>query len=138
MGGRRLILLDTHVLIWLDQDNPDLGPTARERADRAHRAADLAVSAVSFWEIAMLAAKGRIVVGLPLPKWRLDLLRSGLVEIALDGRLGIAAAELGGIHSDPADRMIVASARANGATLLTADERIPDWPGKLDRLDARL
>ncbi len=138
MGGRRLILLDTHALIWLDQDHPALGPTARERADQAHRAAELAVSAITFWEIAMLAAKGRIVMNVPPPRWRLDLLRSGLVEIALDGQIGMAAAELRDIHSDPADRIIIASALANGAALLTADQRILDWPGKLDRLDARL
>ena len=86
----------------------------------------------------MLAAKERIVMGVPVPQWRLDLLQSGLVEITLDGQVGIAAAHLEGFHSDPADHMIVASAIANGAALLTADQRILDWPGKLDRHDARL
>ena len=138
MGGHSLILLDTHALIWLDQDDPALGAGARERADHALRAADLAVSAISFWEIAMLAATERIVVGIPIPQWRLDLLRSGLVEIALDGAVGFAAAQLRDIHSDPADRIIIASALAYGATLLTADQRMLDWPGKLDRHDARL
>lgn len=137
MGSRALILLDTHVLVWLDQDDPSLGPAARERADDALRAGELAVSAISFWEIAMLAAKRRIVMKMPLASWRRDLVRSGLIEIPLDGDIGIAATELQGLHPDPADRLILATAILNGAALLTADQRMLDWPGKLDRHDAR-
>ncbi len=137
MGGRPLILLDTHVLVWLDQDDPTLGPAAREHADQALRATELTVSAISFWEIAMLEAKRRMVMKMPLARWRRDLLDSGLAEIPLDGQIGVAAAELSDFHSDPADRIIVATAILNGAVLLTADQRMLDWPGKLDRHDAR-
>ncbi len=137
MGSRALILLDTHVLVWLDQDDPSLGPAAHERADDALRAGELAVSAISFWEVAMLAAKRRIVMQMPLASWRRDLLRSGLIEIPLDGDVGIAATELRGLHPDPADHIILATAILNGAVLLTADQKLLDWPGKLDCQDAR-
>ena len=65
MGRRTFLLLDTHVLIWLDQDNSSLGPKARKRADLALQQGRLAVSAISFWEIAMQVAKGRITMALP-------------------------------------------------------------------------
>ncbi len=137
MGGVELILLDTHVLIWLDQDDPALGGNARTAADEALRDGALAVSAISFWEVAMLAARGRIEIGLPIFRWRLDLLGSGLIEIALDGQVALAASALVGFHRDPADRFIVATAQAAGATLLTADQRLLDWADRLVRHDAR-
>lgn len=137
MGGAGLILLDTHALIWLDQDDPALGDRARELADGALSEGALAVSAISFWEVAMLAAKGRIAINLPLAQWWLDFMRAGMLEIALDGEIALAATKLGNLHPDPADRFIVATARALGATLLTADRRLLDWSGRLDRSDAR-
>lgn len=138
MGGGALILLDTHALIWLDQDDPALGPAARQRADTSLKDNCLAVSAISFWETAMLAAKGRIVMSLPLPTWRRDLLSLGLIEIPVDGEIGITAVHLENLHSDPADRMIIATALLWGAILMTADQRILDWSGKLERINARL
>ena len=98
MGGWALILLDTHSLIWLDQDDPTLGPVARQRADAALKDHCLAISAISFWEIAMLVAKGRIVMDLPPLVWRQDLLRSGLIEIPVDGEIGITAVHLEHLH----------------------------------------
>ena len=86
----------------------------------------------------MLVAKRRIAMDMPLAAWRLDLLGAGLMEIAVDGSIGITAAELAAAHADPADRMIMASAQVNGADLLTADKLILGWPGRLDRHDARL
>ena len=52
-----MILLDTHVLVWLDQDTPQLGTSCRMQADIALADGDLAVSAISFWEVAMLVHK---------------------------------------------------------------------------------
>jgi PIN domain nuclease of toxin-antitoxin system len=73
-----------------------------------------------------------------LEVWRRDLLESGVIELPLGGGGCIAAAELEDFHADPADRLIVASAQQIGATLLTADKKILDWPGRLDRRDARV
>ncbi|NOU23806.1 MAG: type II toxin-antitoxin system VapC family toxin [Methyloglobulus sp.] len=131
-----LILLDTHVLIWLDQDDPALGSEARKRADLALQQGKLAVSAITFWETAMLVAKGRVTMTLPIAAWRRDLLSLGLVEIPVDGDIGIAAAQLD-LHGDPADRIIVATAQIRGATLLTADHPLLQWDNSLERFDAR-
>ena len=86
----------------------------------------------------MLARRGRIGLHVALETWRRDLLASGLVEVAVDGEVGIAAAGLEDLHGDPADRMIVATATLNGALLITADHRLLDWSGRYDRHDARL
>jgi PIN domain nuclease of toxin-antitoxin system len=88
VGGRTLILLDTHPLIWLDQDDPALGLVARQSINAALNDNCLTVSAISFWELAMLVAKGRIVMDLLLPAWRQDLLDLGLIEIPVDGEVG--------------------------------------------------
>jgi PIN domain nuclease of toxin-antitoxin system len=132
-----VILLDTHVLLWLDQGRPELGRLARRRTDEAVGRGELAVSAISFWEIATLAQRGRVQLRLPADAWRRNLLRSGLYEMPIDGRIGIRAAELEQLHRDPADRLIVASAMELGAQLMTADERILGWAGNLLRVDAR-
>jgi PIN domain nuclease of toxin-antitoxin system len=110
---------------------------ARQSIDAAQKDNGLAVSAISFWEIAMLVAKGRIVMDIPLSAWRQDLLNLGLVEIPVDGEVGIAAVQFEDLHNDPADRIIIATALLQRAVLVTADHRILEWPGKLDRLDAR-
>ena len=62
----------------------------------------------------------------------------GLIELPITGAIGITALQLRNLHPDTADRLIVATAQEVGATLLTADEKILAWPGRLDRRDARL
>lgn len=137
MGSAALILLDTHALLWLEQESPALGRAARRLADEALGAGRLAVSAISFWEVALLSVKGRIEADLPVAQWRRDLLGAGLVEVPVDGEIGASAARLSDLHADPADRMIAATAILKGATLLTAEERILKWPGAMHRRDAR-
>ncbi len=138
MGSEPLILLDTHALVWLTEGDDRLGKKARKKLDEALINDSLAVSAISFWEIAMLSRKGRIDLHRPLDVWREALLESGLVEIPLSGEIGIVAASLDEFHGDPADRMIVATAMIDGATLVTADARILGWKGKLRTRDARV
>ncbi len=83
----------------------------------------------------MLKAKSRIRFPEDVEIWRREQLQQGMMEIAIDGQIGILAASLSDFHADPADRLIVATA-LEGSTLLTADARILDWPGQLDRLRA--
>ncbi len=132
-----LTVLDTHALIWLDQAAPHLGPQSRHRADTALKGGLLAVSALSFWEATMLAAKGRMTMALPPSVWRRDLLGLGLMEIPVDGEMGIMAAQLD-LHGDPADRIIAATALLKSAVLITADAVLLDWTNPLERFDARL
>lgn len=130
-----MTLLDTHVLVWLRVGNPRLGKRARAAIDRALRSDEIAVSAVSFWELEMLSRRHRIDLPCPAGEWRGILMREGLVEIPLDGEVAVRAAGLRSFHRDPVDRFIVATALA-GHQLVTADQRILEWPENLDRLDA--
>ena len=138
MGSGALILLDTHVLIWLDQDDPALGPIVRHCITAALREKRVATSAISFWEVAMLVVKERITMEVPVATWRTDLLTLGLVEIPVDGEIGVSAVHLEHLHGDPADRIIMATALSREAVLITADRKLLEWPGQLERLDARM
>jgi PIN domain nuclease of toxin-antitoxin system len=132
-----VILLDTHVLLWLDRDDAQLGHQARKTIAQAWERCQMAVSVISFWEAAMLNRRGRIHLGLPPERWRADWLEAGLLELPLEGGIALQAVELDAFHADPADRFIAASAIWHRATLLTADQAILNWPGSLQRLDGR-
>ena len=132
-----MIVLDTHVLVWLDQGLPNLGPRCRGLADGALEEDALTVSAITFWEVAMLVARKRLALELTVDQWRRDLLAAGLREIPVDGRVGVRAVSLTGLHRDPADRIIAATAELHEASLATADRRLLDWRSEVLRLDAR-
>jgi PIN domain nuclease of toxin-antitoxin system len=133
-----VVLLDTHVLVWLDEASPRLGEAAIEMIDTAFQSGVAAVSAISFWEVGMLIRKGRIRFEMDLGVWRDDFLEQGLVELAVTGEIGIRAADFENFHGDPADRLIAASALQHSATLLTADERLLSSKLGTKCLDARL
>ncbi len=129
------MVLDTHVLLWLRRGDQRLGRKARREIDQAWRSDGVGVSAISFWEVAMLERKGRLSLKVPVGPWRREQLEQGIVEIPLDGEIGIRAVHLPDLHADPADRLIVATA-LDAHRLATADRRLLAWPGPLDRLDA--
>ena len=121
-------LLDTHVLIWWLNDLTRLLPQQREVVEAASPDAPMHVSDISLWEVAMLQSLGRIRLALPLREWLDRAVAPPLVR-----RHGISpaiAAEMAALpdsfHRDPADRILVATARVLGATLLTSDRRIAD------------
>ena len=130
-----VILLDTHVMLWLRLGDARLGAGARSEIDRAWLSDELCVSAVSFWEVALLKAKQRINFPEDVGLWRREQQEQGVIEIPMDGEIGIRAATLPDFHADPADRLIVATA-LEGHRLVTADKRILGWPGRLSRLRA--
>ena len=130
------MLLDTQVLLWLRLGDSRLGPEARNLIEEVWQLDEIAVSAISFWEVAMLALKGRIRLPESVSTWRLRQLEEGIIEIPLDGATAVRAGLLSEMHGDPADRIIVATA-LGGHKLMTADQRILDWPGRVTRLDAR-
>jgi PIN domain nuclease of toxin-antitoxin system len=119
-----VIVLDTHVLLWLDAASARLGNRARNAIDKAFQAGKCAVSAISFWEVGMLVYKERIRISLDPEEWRSELLEQGLLELPVTGEIGIRAAALRDFVGDPADRLIVATARKHGAKLVTADGAI--------------
>jgi PIN domain nuclease of toxin-antitoxin system len=133
-----MMLLDTHVLIWLDEGSPRLGPNALQRINAEFSAGNLAVSAISFWEVSMLVQKKRMEIRLETDVWRKELLECGLGEIPLDGAVGIRAGGLRNFHGDPADRLIVATTLQTSSTLVTADQKILAWNKLRLKIDAHI
>lgn len=135
-----MILLDTHVLVWLVEDDGRLGPGARSEIERTRDAEGLGVSAITPWEIAMLVAKGRLHLALEVGIW-VDRVLSlpGIDLLLIEPAIAVDSVRLPGVfHADPADRLIVATARHWPATLLTADEAILRYAadGHFDAIDA--
>lgn len=119
-------LLDTHILIWWLNDVSRLSPEQREVIESASADSPLLVSDISLWEVATLYDLGRIRLTVPLREWLAKAVAPPLVR-----RQGISpaiATELAALpdsfHRDPADGILVATARVFGATLLTHDRRI--------------
>jgi len=121
-----MMLLDTHVLIWLAEGMDVLPLPSRELIDEAAGATGLAISSISFWEIAMLDSRGRISLSQPIAEWHRRVLSApGVTEVPVTGEVGIEAVLLPGrLHGDPADRMLLATARLNGWRLATRDRRL--------------
>lgn len=136
MGRNEVILLDTHSALWLANDNPALGNLSQSIALNARDQGQLAISAISFWEIALLANKGRLRLHQAPTMLRDELLGTGVIELPLTGNIAILAVGLDTLHGDPADRFIVATAFAHDATLMTADKALLRWKNKLLRQDA--
>jgi PIN domain nuclease of toxin-antitoxin system len=138
MGCVEMIVMDTHVLVWLDQEERKLGKKSRALIERKWASGVVAVSAITFWEVGTLVNAERLRLPGALAEWRSDLLNAGLVELPVDGSIAMRAAELAGLHGDPADRLISATALVHGASLMTADEKLLAWRHPLERHDARL
>ena len=121
-------LLDTHVLVWWLDDRRWLSAAQRDVVASADAGSPLLVSDISLWEVATLHSLGRIRLTIPLREWLEKATAPPLVR-----RQGISpaiaetvAALPDSFHRDPADRILVATARVLGATLLTQDRRIID------------
>jgi PIN domain nuclease of toxin-antitoxin system len=131
-----VILLDTHVLVWLVEASTRLGTRTLKQIDRAILAGEVAVSAISFWEVGMLVTKGRIEMQMDLSVWRDALLEQGVLELPVTGEIGITAAGMEGFHGDPADRLIAATALKHSLTLITADAKLLDCKLSFECCDA--
>jgi PIN domain nuclease of toxin-antitoxin system len=117
-----VIVLDTHAWIWAASDPAKLGREARRvvARDRVR-----GVAAISCWELAMLATRGRIELDRDPVTWIEDALAEvGADLLPLTPAVAAASARLAGLHADPADRLIVATALTHGAVLVTKDERL--------------
>ena len=108
------------------EGTPAIPTAARKIIEQAAATGQLWVSAISTWEVAMLAAKGRVVFSLDVQTWMTQALEvPGLRLVPLSPEIGVASASLpGNFHGDPADRILVATARALTARLATADRAI--------------
>lgn len=121
------LLLDTHAWIWLMEGaHREIGRQARETAEAAAARGGILVSAISVWEVAMLEAKGRVRFTLQIDEWvRRALTAPGVRMAEITAEIAIDSTRLPEpAHGDPADRLLVATARRRGASLLTRDARI--------------
>ncbi len=119
-----MIVLDTHILVWLDQGSEYLGRRARKIIEQAHRREEVAIATISFWEIGMLIEQQRLAFDGKLSEWRVSLLNSGFIELPASGAVALAASSLKNFVGDPVDRMIAATTIAEQARLVTADDRL--------------
>jgi PIN domain nuclease of toxin-antitoxin system len=118
-----LLLLDTHALVWLMFGERRLGKQAHEAIRKSSRVERLLVSAITPWEIGVLVAKGRIDLHQDTMGWvRTALALPGVKLSPLEPEIAVESTRLPWeMHADPADRILVATARHLGATLVTAD-----------------
>ena len=117
------LLLDTHVLIWLLQDDPKIAESVFAAIQSAADEDRVLVSAITPWEIGLLVSKKKIDLGMEVQAW-LDcaLTLQGLRLAPLSPKVAIDSTRLPfEIYPDPVDRILVATARHLGATLVTAD-----------------
>lgn len=124
-----MILLDTHIWTWRVLDFVRLTP-AHRRVIEAHQSDVLGVSVFFRWEVAKLVQTGRFVLPLPVGEWiAAALAYPGIRLIELTPTIAVAATRLPGeFHRDPADQIIVATAREYDRELITIDERILNYP----------
>jgi len=124
-----LIVLDTHALIWWIDGSDELSRPAKRRIDSLLGVGGVHASSISCWEIGMLAARGRLALAIPPSEWiaRCESLPF-LTFVPIDNAIALASSALPGrAPRDPADRMIIATARAIGASIVTKDERIRSY-----------
>jgi PIN domain nuclease of toxin-antitoxin system len=116
-----MIALDTHVVLWWTLEPKRLSAAARRALDEADT---LGISAIVFWEVALLARKRKLALGTTADEWSRDVLSLPRV-VAHDLTPAIALrAEALKMHPDPADRFLVATALEHGLTLVTSDALI--------------
>ena len=125
-----MVLLDTCAIIWMVQEEP-MAPAALSAIRRAAATGSLAVSPVSAWEVGLLATRRRQPLTFrPTPlTWIGRLLaRPGIRAVPLPHDVAVGAALLPGeLHGDPADRLLIATARDLGVPIVTRDRRILDY-----------
>ena len=137
------LVLDTHVWIWMmDQQGRELSKIALDSIRRASRNTVVYVSAISIWEIAMLSSRNRVSLSVDCLAWVQRAMSAPGMRIAdLTPAIAIESTRLpGNPHGDPADKIIMATARHLGARLVTCDGKIlsyADAERSLAVLDAR-
>ena len=128
----RALLLDTHVWIWLMEGLPDLKQPHLEIINKAAGESMVWIAAISLWEIGMLSRKGRIRLEKPILSWINESLSLPGIQLqALTPLIAVESCQLPDeFHGDPADRLIVATARVNDLILITRDEKIVEYGKK--------
>ena len=124
-----MILLDTHIWIWWVDGNENLSPE-QTREIQNNEAGIIGVSAISCWEVAKLVERGRIEFDVPVDEWIHQALNyPGVRLLELTPEIAVESTRLPeGFHRDPADQIIVATARIYDCLLITVDDGIRNYP----------
>lgn len=125
----RGLLLDTHTWIWLFNGSTELSQDAIEQINLAGSRGKVFISAISVWELSMLVAKNRVNLSKPIHQWVKDSFNQPGVNLSvMSPEIAIESSFLPGeFHGDPADRIIVTTARINNLVLLTRDQKILNY-----------
>lgn len=120
------VLLDTHVWIWWVLGQAELPENERSALGASAKREPPLLSAISLWEAQMLHAEGRLTLRLPFSRWLAEASRPDVVSVVpLTVEVVLAVHDLpDSFHGDPADRIIVATARSLQVSLATHDQRI--------------
>ena len=141
MGCAALSVIDTHALIWFAQGDRRLGPLATRQISEDLAGDGVLIPAIVPWELAHLTRRGKIDLRRDVVKWVEALLSgTGFYLTSLDVEIAVESATLDWDHRDPADRMLVATARHHALPLITADRAILDYAaaGHVRAIDARV
>ena len=124
-----MIVLDTHAWVWWTIDPDRLSETQRQEITDSEEDR-IGVSAISCWEVAKLCEYERLALPVDLPEWfQLALQYPGVSLLDLTPEVAVESTTLpGAFHRDPADQIIVATARVHGCPLVTSDDRIVGYP----------
>jgi PIN domain nuclease of toxin-antitoxin system len=125
-----LTLLDTHAWVWWVTEDRRLSVAARRAIERRSASGSLALSLMSVWEVAKKVEKAQLVLDRPVETWVDEALnRPGLQLLELTRPILVGSCRLPGpFHGDPADQIIVATARDREAVIVTKDDRIRRYP----------
>jgi PIN domain nuclease of toxin-antitoxin system len=126
LDRRRVLVLDTHTFVWMVNKSLRLGAATSKALDEASFEDRLAVSAITPWEVALLVSKQRLNLNSDVMNWVNEALaKPGVTLVELEPEIAVASTRLPfEMHADPADRILVATARHLGATLVTADRAL--------------
>ncbi len=121
-----MIVLDTHTLVWWATNDSSLSKKAKSVIERERAGGEIVVSAISAWEIAMLVERETLAFSMDVENWLAIVQQIPGVRFApIDVDISTKSVKLPGeFHKDPADRLIVATARKFGAPLVTKDLKI--------------
>lgn len=125
-----MVVIDTHVLVWWVSGADSLSaPAAKAIKETLASGGEVIISSISAWEISMLIEKKRLILSMDVESWLNEVVQiDGVRFLPVDNEIGFKSTLLPGeFHKDPADRMIVATARKLAAPLVTADEKIINY-----------
>ena len=125
-----MIVLDTHVWVWFVSNPELLSKSAKKSVDNAMEEKRILISSISAWEVALLVANGRLKLTLDVVDWIAKSESLPFIQfIPVDNSIAVKSVNLPQpLHSDPADRIIIATANAMGAPVVTKDKKILNYP----------